>query len=61
MNTITRWEPSRGVTSLQDQVNRFLEDTLTRGQSGQADEHGEERRHSRRVSQRGLDRAHGEA
>src|SRR5437588_10512324 len=37
MNTITRWEPSRGVTSLQDQVNRLLEDTLTRGRSGQAD------------------------
>jgi hypothetical protein len=37
MNTITRWEPSRGVTSLQDQVNRLLEDTLTRGRSGQAE------------------------
>ena len=28
MNTITRWEPSRGVTSLQDQVNRLFEDTF---------------------------------
>src|ERR1700737_4083756 len=37
MNTITRWEPSRGATSLQDQVNRLFEDTLTRGRSGQAD------------------------
>ena len=36
MNTITRWEPSRGGTSLQDQVNRLFEDTLTRGRSGQA-------------------------
>src|SRR5437879_12802427 len=37
MNTITRWGPSRGGTSLQDQVNRLLEDTLTRGRSGQAE------------------------
>jgi len=37
MNTITRWEPSRGVTSLQDQVNRLFEDNFTRGRSGQAD------------------------
>jgi len=37
MNTITRWEPSRGVTSLQDQVNRLFEDTLTRNRPGQAD------------------------
>ena len=37
MNTITRWEPSRGATSLQDQVNRLFEDTLTRGRSGQGD------------------------
>jgi len=37
MNTITRWDPSRGVTSLRDQVNRLLEDTLTHGRSGQAD------------------------
>jgi HSP20 family protein len=37
MNTTTRWDPSRGVTSLRDQVNRLLEDTLTHGRSGQAD------------------------
>src|SRR6202047_4147655 len=37
MNTITRWEPSRGATSLQDQVNRLFEDTLTRGRAGQAE------------------------
>src|ERR1700732_4118812 len=37
MNTITRWEPSRDATSLQDQVNRLFEDTLTRGRSGQAE------------------------
>src|SRR6202011_5560767 len=37
MSTITRWEPSRRATSLQDQVNRLFEDTLTRGRSGQAD------------------------
>ena len=37
MNTITRWEPSRGGASLQDQVNRLFEDTLTRGRSGQAE------------------------
>ena len=135
MNTITRWEPPRGGTSLQDQVNRLFEDTLTRGRSGQAElatwapavdiygtaselvvkadlpdlqekdidvrvenntltirgerkfekevnedsslrverayssfcvnfslpEHGKDRRHSRRVSQRGLDRAYGQA
>jgi hypothetical protein len=37
MNTITRWEPSRGVTSLQDQVNRLFEDTFSRNRPGQAD------------------------
>jgi HSP20 family protein len=37
MNTITRWEPSRGGASLQDQVNRLFEDTFTRGRPGQAD------------------------
>src|SRR4029077_1580154 len=37
MNTITRWEPPRGGTSLQDQVNRLFEDTLTRGRSDQAE------------------------
>src|SRR5229473_2761920 len=37
MNTITRWGPSRGGTSLQDQVNRLFEATLTHGRSGQAE------------------------
>ena len=37
MNTITRWSPSRGVTTLQDQVNRLFEDNFTRGLAGQAD------------------------
>ncbi len=33
MNTITRWEQSRGLTSLQDQVNRLFEDNFTRDRS----------------------------
>jgi HSP20 family protein len=37
MNTITRWDPSRGLTSLQDQVNRLFEDSFTRDRSGHAD------------------------
>ena len=37
MNTTARWDQSRGSTSLQDQVNRLFEDTLTRGRSGQAE------------------------
>jgi HSP20 family protein len=37
MNTITRWDQSRGLTSLQDQVNRLFEDNLTRDRSGHAD------------------------
>lgn len=37
MSTITRWEPFRGLTSLQDQVNRLFEDTFSRGRSGEAD------------------------
>jgi HSP20 family protein len=28
MNTLTRWEPFRGLTSLQDQVNRLIEDSF---------------------------------
>jgi len=37
MNTITRWDQSRGLT-LQDQVNRLFEDNLfTRDRSGHAD------------------------
>ncbi len=37
MNTITRWEQSRGLTSLQDQVNRLFEDNFTRDRSAHAD------------------------
>jgi HSP20 family protein len=37
MNTITRWDQSRGLASLQDQVNRLFEDTFTRDRSGHAD------------------------
>ena len=36
MNTITRWDQSRGLT-LRDQVNRLFEDNLTRDRSGHAD------------------------
>ena len=37
MNTLTRWDQSRGLTSLQDQVNRLFEDNFTRDRSGHAD------------------------
>ena len=37
MNTITRWDPFRGLTSLQDQVNRLFEGSLVQGRSGEAD------------------------
>jgi len=37
MNTITRWDQSRGLASLQNQVNRLFEDTFTRDRSGPAD------------------------
>jgi len=37
MNTITRWDQSRGLTSLQDQVNRLFEGNFTRDRSGHAD------------------------
>jgi HSP20 family protein len=37
MNTITRWDQPRGLTSLQDQVNRLFEDNFTRDRSGHAD------------------------
>ena len=36
MNTITRWEPFRGLTTLQDQMNRLFEDTLFRGRSDES-------------------------
>jgi HSP20 family protein len=39
MNTITRtrWDQSRGLTTLQDQVNRLFEGNFTRDPSGHAD------------------------
>ena len=37
MNTITRWDQSRGLPSLQDQVNRLFEDNFTRERSAHAD------------------------
>ena len=37
MNAITHWDPFRGLTSLQDQVNRLFEGAFTQGRSGQAD------------------------
>ena len=30
MNTISRWEPFRGLGTLQDQVNRIFEDSFAR-------------------------------
>ncbi len=37
MNTITRSDQSRGLTTLQDQVNRLFEDNFTRERSAHAD------------------------
>jgi HSP20 family protein len=37
MNAIARWDQSRGSASLQDQVNRLFEGSVTRDRSGQAD------------------------
>ena len=37
MNTIARWDQSRGSASLQDKVNRLFEGNFTRDRSGQAD------------------------
>src|SRR3970040_454252 len=37
MSTITRWDPFRGLTSLQDQVNRLFEGTVAQGRTGEAD------------------------
>ncbi len=36
MNTITRWEPYRGLSTLHDQMNRLFEDTLYRGRSDES-------------------------
>jgi hypothetical protein len=35
--TISRWEPFRGLNTLQDHVNRLFEDSFARSCSGQAD------------------------
>ena len=37
MNTITRWDPFRGLTSLQEQVNRLFEGTFPQGRADEAD------------------------
>jgi hypothetical protein len=37
MNTLTHWDPFRGLTSLQDQVNRLFGDSVTRGGASQDD------------------------
>jgi len=37
MNTITRWDQSRGLTSLQDQVNRMFAGNFTPDRSGHDD------------------------
>jgi len=34
---VTRWEPFRGLNTLQEQVNRLLEDNFTRNRSGHAE------------------------
>jgi HSP20 family protein len=35
--SISRWDPYRGLVSLQDQVNRLFEDTVIQRRTGQAD------------------------
>jgi len=37
MNTVTRWDQSRGLTPLQEQVMRLFEDNSTRERPGHAD------------------------
>jgi HSP20 family protein len=37
MNTITRWDPFRGLTSLQEQVNRLFEGTFPQGRLAEGD------------------------
>jgi len=34
MSTLARWEPFRGLTTLQEQMNRLFEDTFFRGRTG---------------------------
>lgn len=37
MSAITHWDPFRGLTTLQDQVNRIFESGLVQGRTGQND------------------------
>ena len=37
MSAITHWDPFRGLTTLQDQVNRLFEGAVVQGRGGQAD------------------------
>lgn len=37
MNTVTRWEPFRGLNSLQEQVNRLFDESFTHSRSSQAE------------------------
>jgi HSP20 family protein len=37
MSAITHWDPFRGLTTLQDQVNRIFESGLVQGRTGQSD------------------------
>jgi HSP20 family protein len=37
MSSMIRWEPFRGLNTLQEQVNRLFEDSLARSRSGQAE------------------------
>jgi HSP20 family protein len=36
MTTLARWEPFRGITSLQEQINRFFDDLAFRGREDSA-------------------------
>jgi HSP20 family protein len=37
MQTISRWDPLRGLNSLQDQVNRLFDESFSRGRSGESE------------------------
>ena len=37
MNTLSRWEPVRGLSAFHEQVNRLFGDTFSRGRSGEAE------------------------
>ncbi|MGH9790283.1 MAG: Hsp20/alpha crystallin family protein, partial [Candidatus Acidiferrales bacterium] len=36
MNTITRWDPFRSVSTFQEQVNRLFEDSFFRGRTDES-------------------------